>query len=111
MLEEYIMLYMALSAVTLSDQPDEINWRWTSNGIYLTASAYKCQLKGSMVYFPAVDVWKAFCEPKCKFFTWLVLLNKILTVDSMAKKKLGMQSSLFFMLLFAGVRRSPLNEV
>jgi hypothetical protein len=41
MLEEYIMLYMALSVVTLSDQSDEIFWRWTFNGIYSAAKFYE----------------------------------------------------------------------
>jgi hypothetical protein len=80
------MLYMALSSVTLNDQPDEIFWRWTANGQYSAASTYECQFKGSLVYFPASDVWKASTEPKCKFFVWLVLHNKKLTADNMAKK-------------------------
>jgi hypothetical protein len=41
MLEEYIMLYMALSVVTLSDQSDEIFWRWTFNGIYSADKFYE----------------------------------------------------------------------
>jgi hypothetical protein len=32
MLEEYIMLFMALISVTLNDQGDKIIWRWTENG-------------------------------------------------------------------------------
>jgi hypothetical protein len=39
-----------------------------------------------MVYFPATDQWRALSEPKCKFFAWLALHNKILTTDNMAKK-------------------------
>jgi hypothetical protein len=77
---------MALSSIILSNQPDEIWWRWTPNGQYSAASAYECQFKGAMVYFLATEVWKARTEPKCKFFVWLVLHNKILTADNMAKK-------------------------
>jgi hypothetical protein len=68
MLEEYTMLYMALSSVTLNDQPGEIFWRWMTNGQYSAASVYECQFKGSLVYFPASDVWKTSTEPKCNFF-------------------------------------------
>jgi hypothetical protein len=39
-----------------------------------------------MTYFPALDIWKARVEPKCKFFAWLALHNKTLTVDNMVKK-------------------------
>jgi hypothetical protein len=39
-----------------------------------------------MSRFPAVDVWKAHTEPKCKFFAWLVLHNRALMADNMQKK-------------------------
>lgn len=68
LLEEFVMLHMALSSITLSDQPDEILWRWMTNGQNTAASVYDCQFKGSMVYFPTADVWKASTEPKCKLF-------------------------------------------
>jgi hypothetical protein len=45
-----------------------------------------------MVYFSPTYLWRALSEPKCKFFAWLALHNKILTTDNMAKKKLGLQS-------------------
>jgi hypothetical protein len=86
LLEDFVMLHMALSSITLSDQPDEILWRWMTNGQYTAASAYDCQFEGSMICFPTADVWKASTEPKCKLFVWLVLHNKILTADNMAKK-------------------------
>jgi hypothetical protein len=31
MLEEFILLFVALGSVVLNDQKDEIHWRWTSN--------------------------------------------------------------------------------
>jgi hypothetical protein len=86
MLDEYILLYMSLSLAALNDQPDEIIWKWTANGKYSTASAYACQFRSSMVYFPAANVWKASTEPKFKFFAWLVRHNKTLTADNMLKK-------------------------
>jgi hypothetical protein len=39
-LEEFIMLLMSLSSTSLSDQKDEIQWRWTGDGCYTIASAY-----------------------------------------------------------------------
>jgi hypothetical protein len=41
-----------------------------------------------MISFPAEDIWKAKAEPKCKFFAWLVMHDKALTMDNMAKKNL-----------------------
>jgi hypothetical protein len=53
MLEEYIMLFIALSTVTLTDQEDQIFWWWTANGKYSAASAYTWQFNGAVTHFPA----------------------------------------------------------
>jgi hypothetical protein len=82
-LEEFILLFMALSPVTLSDQHDQIFWVWTKDGKYSVASAYDCQFMGSYGKLPAPYVWKALTEPKSRFFTWLVLHDKVLTADNM----------------------------
>jgi hypothetical protein len=39
-----------------------------------------------LALFPILPVWHAKAEPKCKFFTWLVLHNKLLTADNMLKR-------------------------
>jgi hypothetical protein len=39
-----------------------------------------------MTYFRADDIWKAYTEPKCKFFSWLVMHDSVLTVDNMSRK-------------------------
>jgi hypothetical protein len=85
-LEEFTLLYIALSTVVLNDQRDQIIWRWTSNGQYTAALAYNCQFIGAMTSFPAKDIWKAIAESKCKFFAWLVLHNRAQTVDNLLKK-------------------------
>jgi hypothetical protein len=72
-LEEFTLLFMAISSVQLSDQKDKIVWKWTSDGQYTVASAYDCQFYGTFSYFPALPIWKAITEPKCNFFAWLVL--------------------------------------
>jgi hypothetical protein len=39
LLKEFIMLYTTLSSIQLSDQPDEVIWRWTANEKFTMASA------------------------------------------------------------------------
>jgi hypothetical protein len=48
---------MTLSSVELTQQKDVIQWRWTSNGQYSVATAYECQFQGSIIQFPAKDIW------------------------------------------------------
>jgi hypothetical protein len=81
-LEEFTNLFMALSSISLSDENYQITWNWTADGSYSVATTYECQFLGSMVMFPAPALWKSLTEPKCKSFAWLVLHDRVLTVDN-----------------------------
>jgi hypothetical protein len=39
-----------------------------------------------MTNLHADDLWRATSEPKCKFLSWLVLHDKVLTTNNMSKK-------------------------
>jgi hypothetical protein len=80
------MLFMALSSMNLTDQDDSIAWRWTANGCYSVSSVYDCQFLGAMIRFPAANIWRAKTEQKCKFFSWLVMHDRVLTADNLAKR-------------------------
>jgi hypothetical protein len=43
LLEEFNMLFMALSSVVLSDQNDQVVWRWIEDGKYIINTTYECQ--------------------------------------------------------------------
>jgi hypothetical protein len=85
-MEEFTLLFMAISSVTLTEQEDSITWRWTRDGKFSVASAYRCQFRGCFTSLPATKIWRCFVEPKVKFVLWLVLHDKILTADNMLKK-------------------------
>jgi len=70
----------------LEDQADTIRWLWTEDGCYSAASAYAIQFQGSFSKFEPSKVWRAFAEPKAKFFAWLVLHKRIFTADLLATK-------------------------
>lgn len=86
LLEEYMLLFMALSSVALTEARDTISWRWTSTGTYTVASAYEVQFRGAMSFFPAKYLWSANTEPKCRFFAWLAMHDRVLTADNLAKR-------------------------
>jgi hypothetical protein len=109
-MEDFTLLFMAISSVFLTDQPDTITWRWTRDGKFIVASAYRCQFQGTYIILPATKIWKCFAEPKVRFFLWLVLNHRLLTVDNMLKK-LALQSDLFPLLLHGGDHNSPLNQM
>jgi hypothetical protein len=70
LLEEFTLLYMALSDAQLSDHKDQILWKWTLDGKYSVVSVYDCQFWGASVLAPTSPIWKAHAEPKTKFFAW-----------------------------------------
>jgi hypothetical protein len=84
-MEDFTLLFMVISLVSLTDQLDTITWRWTGDGKFTVASAYKCQFHGTYTTLPATKIWKCFVEPKVRFFLWLVLHDR-LTADNMLKK-------------------------
>jgi hypothetical protein len=85
LLEEFVLLFLALKGINLTDQKDEIIWRWTTNGKFLVSSAYDCQFHGAMATFPAANTWKAFSKVKCKFLAWLILHNRAPMSDNLQK--------------------------
>jgi hypothetical protein len=76
-LEEFILLFMALSLVFLINLPDSITWKWIKDIIYTVAFAYECQFFGSYVKFSALHIWRALAERKSKFFTLPVLHDRL----------------------------------
>ena len=83
---EFVTLWDLVQQVVLTDRSDEISWRWTADGAYSSKSAYLAQFIGSFSTFQGCGVWKAHAEGKHKFFAWLLVQNKILTAEKLAKR-------------------------
>jgi hypothetical protein len=90
LIEEFILLFMALAEVQLSDHRDKIVWKWTSDGKYSVSSTYDCQFRGSIIHFLATSIWQATTEPKCRFFGWLVMHDRMLTTNNMITRRIGL---------------------
>jgi hypothetical protein len=43
LMEEYMLLFLALSTVQLSDQEDVVSWKWTTDEKYIVKSTYEIQ--------------------------------------------------------------------
>ena len=68
-IEEFVSLWIRIQDVHLQHNVrDSAIWRWTTNGVYSTRSAYRIQFKGSFRFFCSDMIWKAQVENKCKFF-------------------------------------------
>lgn len=82
-LRQFVSLWEELQQVQL--QPDQITWCFAEDGDYSVRSAYNAQWIGSFSDHPWDKVWKAKVEPKCRFFSGLLLQTKILTSDKIIR--------------------------
>lgn len=86
-LQEFVNLWEKLSHVhLLPDTPDSITWKLTKDGHYSAATAYSAQFLGSVDTDLPRIVWRSWAPPKCKFFAWLVINNRIWTADRLQKR-------------------------
>jgi hypothetical protein len=86
-IDEFIILFIALNDVVLTEEKDAISWKWTTSGEYTIASTYDIQFLGTFPMFNnATTIWKAKIEAKCRFFTWIAVWKKVPISDNLMKK-------------------------
>lgn len=78
-----VTLWSLIQEVQLLPGDDVISWCWTSNGVYTPKSAYDIQFRGSYCSCNSTAIWKSKVEGKHRFFAWLLLQCKWLTVDKL----------------------------
>jgi hypothetical protein len=73
-INQLVLLWSLINQVQLSEQPDDIHWRFATDGKYTTKSAYEAQF-----------LWQVKVESNCKFYSWLFLQNKLWIADRLNK--------------------------
>jgi zinc-binding in reverse transcriptase len=65
---------------------DGASWKMQNSNIFSVGSVY-CTLKnGPRIKTTIFEVWKLNVPLRMKVFSWLTLLNKILTIDNRCKR-------------------------
>jgi hypothetical protein len=86
-IEEFVRLWRFTSTLRLNDEVhDSIVWKVSTSGSYSSASAYKAHFTGSTVSTMNGTIWKVWAPPKCKFFSWLILQNRVWTADRLHRR-------------------------
>ena len=87
---EYLYIWDLMREVQLDDsRNDRICWKWTSDKIFTTSSAYRSFFIGQHPIKGAKILQKMHAPAKCKFFVWLVLHDRCWTADR--RKRCGLQ--------------------
>ncbi|KAJ4765867.1 Ribonuclease H-like superfamily protein [Rhynchospora pubera] len=71
---------------TFQGDESAIQWRWTSDGLFSSKSAYSRMIDPGVTTPFLKRLWKIKTTPKVKTFLWLVLLNRILTQENLEKR-------------------------
>jgi hypothetical protein len=79
-MSQFVALWGRLQGVELRPlQADKITWLHTPDGQYTARSAYHLQFIGKTSSMTAEYTWRTKAPPKCRFFTWLMLQNRVWT--------------------------------
>jgi hypothetical protein len=80
-LVKYLHLGERVQGQTLSSEEDQMLWRWSSTGQYSEAMAYQSMFNRKSTVIGAKEIWKIKAPNKCKFFLWLLILDRCWTAN------------------------------
>jgi len=88
-LVDYLLIWDMVDGVVLQQNvADHYKWKLTQHGSYSSKSAYEAFFMGSIKFGPWKRVWKTWAPPRCRFFIWLVLHNRVWTAVRLARRNL-----------------------
>ena len=84
-ISQFVQLWELIQETPLSPgTADSISWTLTTSGVYSAKSAYEAQFFGAAACSFVAVVWNAWAPPKCSFFAWLAVQNRLWTSDRLA---------------------------
>jgi hypothetical protein len=86
-LPQLLKLAELVEPVQLTNEPDDIMWRFGSKQVYTARSAYMIQFLGAVKTDFTKLAWKGWAPARCKFFIWTLLLNRVLTADKLLQRQ------------------------
>ena len=85
---QYLLLWQAVCHTIVTNEPDRLLWRWTTNGIYSARSCYAASFQGSTRSHSWKLVWKSWAPPRVKKFHWLAAQDRCWTAERLARRGL-----------------------
>lgn len=87
LLSQLVSLWEAIQDILLNQsEPDQITWKLSNHEEYPASSAYKAQCLGTTSTDFNALIWRARPPPKCKFYAWLMIQNRVWTSDQLAAR-------------------------
>jgi hypothetical protein len=86
-LPQLLKLAELVERVQLTNEPDDIVWRFGNKTFYTARSAYMLQFWGATRTDYSKIIWKGWAPARCKFFIWTLMLNRVLTADKLLPRQ------------------------
>lgn len=88
-LHQLCELWDTVAGVTLQeDRVDSLRWKWTADGEFTAASAYRMMFQGAIPTSDKEIIWSAKAAPRAKSFAWILLRGKCLTADNLQRRQI-----------------------
>ena len=86
-LHQLCELWDVAAGITLQeDRADSLRWKWTADGKYSAASAYRMMFQGAIPTNDKEIIWSAKAAPRAKCFAWILLRGKCPTADNLQRR-------------------------
>ncbi|KAM0853990.1 hypothetical protein ACQ4PT_050734 [Festuca glaucescens] len=86
-LPQLFRLAHLLESVQLTDEHDDIAWKFGDKEVYTARSAYMLQFLGAVGTDFKRLIWKGWAPARCKFFIWTLMLDRVLTADKLLQRQ------------------------
>lgn len=85
--EEMCQLTQIILSLTLqTNEEDRAVWKWATTGQFTVRIAYMAFKSPPTIANYNHIIWKLKAPPRFKVFGWLMLINKILTIDNLVTR-------------------------
>lgn len=87
MYQSWLDIKELIASVEITSEEDEMIWQFNSSGVYSSQSLYKIINFRGVIPVHVSAVWSIKAPPRVHYFLWLVINNRILTRDNLAKRR------------------------
>jgi hypothetical protein len=85
--QSWLDIIELVSTIQFTNEEDEMIWHFNSSGIYSSQSLYKIINFRGIKPVHVSAVWSIKVPPRVHYFLWLVIKNRALTRDNLAKRR------------------------
>jgi len=85
--QSWLEIVELVFTIELTEEEDEMVWQYTSKGTYSSQSLYKVINFRGIKQVHVSAIWSLKIPPRVHMFLWLLINNRALTRDNLAKRR------------------------